>query len=83
MELLMLQAKSNPLINRYFANKEKVPTYTSPGIQNELLDIIGENIRDSTINEIKDAKMFTLILDESLGMSRLQLFYDMLIINLL
>ena len=70
MELLMLQAKSNPLINRYFANKEKVPTYTSPGIQNELLDIIGENIRDSTINEIKDAKMFFLILDESLDISR-------------
>ena len=70
LELLMFQAKSNPLINRFFANKEKSTTYTSPGIQNELLNIIGENIRDSTINEIKDAKMFALILDESLDISR-------------
>ena len=76
----MFQAKSNPLINHFFANKEKSTTYTSPGIQNELLNIIGENIRDSTINEIKDAKMFSLILI-FLDMSRLQLFYDMLIIN--
>ena len=66
----MFQAKNNPSINRLFANKEKGATYTSPGIQNELLNVIGENIRDSTINQIKEARMFALILDESLDISR-------------
>ncbi len=70
LELLMFQAKNNPLISRFFANKEKNVTYTSPGIQNDLLNVIGENIRDSTINQIKDARMFALILDESLDISR-------------
>ena len=70
LELLMFQAKNNPSINQHFANKEKGVTYTSPGIQNKLLNIIGENIRDSTINQIKEARMFALILDESLDISR-------------
>ena len=45
----MFQAKSNyPLINQVSANKERVQhMYTIPGIQNELLSIIGEYIRDS------------------------------------
>ena len=67
LELLMFQAKNNPSITRLFANKEKGATYTSPGIQNELLNVIGENIRDGTI---KEARMFALILDESLDISR-------------
>ena len=66
----MFQAKNNPSINRLFANKEKGATYTSPGIQNELLNVIGENIRDSTIKQIKETRMFALILDESLDISR-------------
>lgn len=39
----MFQGMNNPTIHRFFANKEKSTTYTSPGIQNELLDIIGEH----------------------------------------
>ena len=70
LELLMFQAKNNPLINRFFANKEKNVTYTSPGIQNDLLTVIGENIRDNTINQIKYTRMFALILDESSDISR-------------
>ena len=35
-----------------------------------MLYVIGENIRDSTINQIKDARIFALILDESLDISR-------------
>ena len=70
LELLMFQAKYSPLINRFFANKEKNVTYTSPGVQNDLLAAIGENIRDSTVNQIKYTRMFALILDESSDISR-------------
>ena len=55
----MFQAKNNPLINRFIANKEKRIILRSPGIQ---MNVIGENIRDNPINQIKDARMFALIL---------------------
>ena len=46
LELLQLRANDNELINCFFRNKEKGITYTSHGIQEELLDIIGKNMTD-------------------------------------
>ena len=70
LKLLAFRAKDNQLINQFLINKEKGVTYTSHGIQEELLDIIGENMTDSIIAEIKSAGAFALILDESLDISR-------------
>ena len=70
LELLTFRSKDNSLISRFFANKEKFVTYTSHNIQNELLDIIAESIRAAILNNIKNAGMFALILDDSLDISK-------------
>ena len=51
--------------------KEKIETgprnamYTSPGIQNSLLKILGDMIRKSVCDGVKEAKMFSLLVDET------------------
>ena len=67
--LLKLWSKDSTSISRFFTNK-KYTTYTSHNIQNELLDIIAENIRNTILSEIKDAGVFSLILDDSLDISK-------------
>ena len=56
LELLMFQAKSNRLINHFLLTKKKVQHILVPGIQNELLDIIGEKIRDIQSMKLKMLK---------------------------
>ena len=55
LELLQHQANDNELINCFFINKEKGITYTSHSIQEDLLDVIGKNMTDIIIAEIKFA----------------------------
>ena len=39
-------------------------TYTSPGIQNQIVRILGGHIRDQILGKVKQAKVFTSIADE-------------------
>ena len=39
-------------------------TYTSSSIQNEIVDIIGNHIIDTTVRRVKEAKCFSVIADE-------------------
>ena len=56
--------------------KEKIETgprnaiYTSPGIQNSLLKILGDMIRKSVCDGVKEAKMFSLLVDETKDISK-------------
>ena len=56
--------------------KEKIETgprnaiYTSPGIQNSLLKILGDMIRKSVCDGVKEAKMFSLLVDETKDVSK-------------
>ena len=70
LELLAFRAKDNELIHQFLIKKEKGITYTSHDIQQQLLEIIGKNMIDVIVDEIKSAGIFALILDESLDISR-------------
>ena len=56
--------------------KEKIETgprnaiYTSPGIQNSFLKILGDLIRKSVCDGVKEAKMFSLLVDETKYISK-------------
>ena len=38
--------------------------YTSPGIQNQLIDILGDHVRGKILNRVKKAQFFSVIADE-------------------
>ena len=48
-------------------------TYTSPTIQNQLIDIIGSQIRQKILNRVKGAGWFTVIADEVTDVSNKEL----------
>ena len=54
LELLQFRVScgDNELLD-HLSTAKKNATYVSPRIQNELIEIIGDNIRDSIVNEIK------------------------------
>ena len=43
--------------------------YTSAPIQNDLITLCGKNIQDKIVNEIKEAKFFTILADEVIDSS--------------
>ena len=47
----------------------KNATYTSKTTQNELIECIGDHIRDSIIHEIKQAKYYSILSDEVVDVS--------------
>ena len=45
-------------------------TYLSPDIQNELLDISAEMVRELIVNQVKEAGIFSIGIDETSDVSR-------------
>jgi hypothetical protein len=45
-------------------------TYTSPGVQNEIIRIIGSTIRQQILEEVRASKVFGIICDETPDVSR-------------
>ncbi|CAF1660887.1 unnamed protein product [Adineta ricciae] len=66
LELLELRSIENELIK----SKLKSLKYTHHSIQNEILNLIQENILSQIIFEIKDAKYFSIMIDETSDISR-------------
>ena len=57
-------------------NKDKIKygprnaTYTSAGILNLILAILGNMVKDAMCNEIKEVKIFSLLVDETKDISK-------------
>ncbi|CAF5017893.1 unnamed protein product, partial [Rotaria sp. Silwood1] len=66
LELLELRSLDNDLIK----SKLKSLQYTHHSIQNELLYLIQENILSEIVFQIKSAKYFSIMMDESVDISR-------------
>ncbi len=49
---------------------QKMPVYTSASIQNSILTILGDMIRNKICDEIKEVKMFSLLVDETKDLSK-------------
>ena len=48
----------------HLASAPKNATYTSPDIQNQVIDILGDHILEKILLKVKKAQLFTLIADE-------------------
>ena len=65
LALLDYSVKSgNAALAKHLKETGKNAIYTSKTIQNELIECIGEHIRDGIIGEIKKAKYYSLLCDE-------------------
>lgn len=64
--LVQLLGKFDPIMMEHLrsvSNHETKNYYFSKNIQNELIDLLGNEVRDTVIKKIKKAKYFSIILD--------------------
>ena len=63
-QLVRFRADTDKVLAEYLQGAPKNAQYTSKTIQNELVTVVGDRIRESIINEVKDAKFYSIIADE-------------------
>ena len=62
----------NELFNDFFLNGSKRATYRSKTTQNELINICGDVVSRTIINEIKEAKYFSIMANEAADISKME-----------
>lgn len=66
MAILNSKAQGDDILTDHLANSSSSRAkYTSPDIQNEIINIIGNQIRTSIVKSCNNSKLFTLIADET------------------
>ena len=68
LEALYFKHKENDVFMRVLDSS--TVKYTSKDIQNELIEILASNIRTRIIREVKQAQQYSVILDETMDISR-------------
>lgn len=69
LEILELVSKHDEVVAKKCSSRKNV-TYTSPQIQNEVLEILAEMVRKEIIEEVKESGPFALIVDETKDLSK-------------
>ena len=64
VELVRFRAETDPILAQHLAKSPRNARYTSKTIQNELVEVIGESIRNDILADVKRAKFFSVIADE-------------------
>ena len=72
IEILKYGARCGNLMDVLFENCPSNQTYRSKTIQNEIINICGELITEKIVEEIKDAKFFTVLADEATDCSNVE-----------
>ena len=57
-------AAGDSALRDHLASAPRNATYTSPNIRNEVIDILGDHVREKSLFEVKEAQLFELIADE-------------------
>jgi len=70
LELLHLRAKDNDIIKQYFIDKERSFRYVHPEFQNIFLSLMAKNVQQSLISNIKEAGIYSILVDETQDISR-------------
>ncbi|XP_069354562.1 52 kDa repressor of the inhibitor of the protein kinase-like [Maniola hyperantus] len=69
-DLIKLKIESgDQIMKEHIESGAKNATYTSPRIQNEIIDLCGDVIRDDIIAEVKKAHAYSILADESCDVS--------------
>ena len=69
MAFLKYHAEADPDLKQHLGSCPKNAKYTSHRIQNELINLCGNQIRSKIIGSIKTAKVFTVLADETADVS--------------
>ena len=64
VELIRFRAETDSVLAEHLAKSPRNARYTSKTVQNELVDVIGECIRNDILAEVKQAKFYSIIADE-------------------
>ena len=64
IELVRFRAETDAVLHTHLQSAPRNALYTSKTIQNQLIDIIGQCIRSDIVNEVKEAKFYSVIADE-------------------
>ena len=64
VQLVRFRADTDTVLSTYLSKAPKNAHYTSKTIQNELLSVFGDSIRNGIISEVKSAKYYSIIADE-------------------
>lgn len=70
LEILQTVALHDQIIQEKLESGPRNAVYISPGIQNLMLKILGDLIRKSVCDGVKEAKMFSLLVDEAKDVSK-------------
>ena len=70
LEILKIVAKHDKIVEGRMVSGPRNATYTSAGIQNSILKILGDIVRNVVCNGVKEAEMFSLLVDETKDLRR-------------
>lgn len=69
LEAVHMMAESDPVLEEHLARMntedKTTVTYLSPQTQNEFIEILGNHVRRSIVDSVKEAKYFTLMLNST------------------
>ena len=63
--LLHFRAKTDPVLALHLQNDDNRAKYTSPRIQNELIELCGDYIRKSLVKDCNRAQFYAFLADEA------------------
>ncbi len=70
LEMLSLVAKHDDSVQQHIKNNPRNATYTSPDIQNALLNVMGTIVRNEITSSVRDATYFSIMADETKDLSK-------------
>ena len=70
LEILKIVAKHDKIVEDKMVSGPRNATYTSAGIQNSILKILGDIVRNIVCNGVIEAGMFSLLVDETKDLSK-------------
>ena len=70
LEILNLVAVHDPLINDRLKNGPRNAKYTSPDIQNTLINVMARTVRESICSSVRKAGAYTILADETKDCSK-------------
>ena len=70
--MLEYQAKYNPVLRDHLEKGDPRTMYTSPDIQNEIIEICGNQIRDEIVRKCNSAPFFGFMADEATDASTME-----------
>ena len=72
LEILSLVAAHDPVVQRKLTDGPQNAVYTSPEIQNSLLHIMGELVREKICAEVREAGVYSILVDETKDVSQVE-----------